>query len=171
MDIVDAGGSFGKDYGEGKGVDNFTFGTTSPVYDMLARMKCEMPHTIRVPFQKDSLRMTDTDREVIARLCVREPSMSDRVVIIHGTDTMLETAKAISGMWLAHGLTITRTIVLTGAGRPASMRITDADLQFGYAFGVAKLLPPGIYIAMNGEHHLWSECQKCDDGVFRKIAA
>ena len=72
---------------------------------------------------------------------------TDRVLVTHGTDTMVETAQVLA--------TITdKTIVLTGALNPAGFRGSDAEFNIGTAVGAVQSLPPGVYIAMNGR--IWN---------------
>ena len=92
--------------------------------------------------RKDSLEMTDEDR-VLVREAVTACG-SKRILITHGTDTMAETAQALSSM-------NDKTIVLTGAMQPARMRRSDSVFNIGFAWAAVQLLPPGVYIAMNGE--------------------
>ncbi len=91
--------------------------------------------------QKDSLDMTDDDREAIRQAVAADPI--DRIVITHGTDTMVDTAKHLIGI-------ADKTIVFTGALEPARSRYTDATFNVGCAIGAVQTLPPGVYIAMNG---------------------
>ena len=64
-------------------------------------------------------------------------------MITHGTDTMVETARAL-------GRPPGKTVVLTGAMQPARFRETDADFNLGFALGAVRTLPPGVYVAMQG---------------------
>lgn len=91
--------------------------------------------------QKDSLDLTDADREKICR-AVAEAEES-RMIITHGTDTMIKTAQLLS--------TIPgKTIVLTGSMYPAQYRDSDAVFNLGCALVAAQVMDPGVYIAMNG---------------------
>lgn len=91
--------------------------------------------------RKDSLELTDADRELIrARV---EACVSDRILITHGTDTMVETARALTGI-------AGKTIVLTGSMQPARFKGSDAVFNIGVAVGAAQVLLPGVYLAMNG---------------------
>jgi L-asparaginase len=90
---------------------------------------------------KDSLEMTETDRQLIRRKIEADPN--SRIVITHGTDTMIQTALALAGI-------AGKTIVLTGSMQPARFRNTDAIFNIGTAIGAVQSLPPGVYIAMNG---------------------
>ena len=92
-------------------------------------------------FGKDSLEITDRDRELIRGKVEDDPC--ERILIIHGTDTMAETGKRLAGVG-------EKTIVLTGAMQPASFKRTDAHFNVGFALAALQLLPPGVYLAMNG---------------------
>ena len=91
--------------------------------------------------RKDSLDMTEEDRHLVRKRI--EGESCPLVVITHGTDTMIETAKALLGI-------PNKTIVLTGSMQPARFRVTDATFNIGSAIGAVQSLPPGVYIAMNG---------------------
>lgn len=92
--------------------------------------------------RKDSLEMTDEDRKLVSDKIAA--SSAERILITHGTDTMVHTAAALQGI---EG----KTIVMTGAMQPARLRSTDAIFNVGYAVAATQILPPGIYIAMNGK--------------------
>ncbi|GAA3560680.1 MULTISPECIES: asparaginase domain-containing protein [Marinobacter] len=92
--------------------------------------------------RKDSLEMDDQDRAIIRDAV--QACKAERVLITHGTDTMPQTADALAGI---DG----KTIVLTGAMQPARMRHSDAVFNLGFAWAALKLLPAGVYLAMNGE--------------------
>jgi L-asparaginase len=92
--------------------------------------------------RKDSLELTDQDREKVRQAV--EASTTTRIVITHGTDTMTDTARALSGI-------AGKTIVLTGAMQPARFRFTDAVFNIASAMMAAQTLAEGVYIAMNGQ--------------------
>jgi len=92
--------------------------------------------------RKDSLDLTDEDRGLIRRKI--EGEACERILVTHGTDTMIQTAKALEGV-------SGKTIVLTGSMQPARFRSTDAAFNVGVAIGAVQVLPPGVYIAMNGQ--------------------
>ena len=91
---------------------------------------------------KDSLEVTDEDRAILRDFIARDDA--ERFVVTHGTDTMPETAEALSGL---EG----KTIVLTGALTPARFKQTDAMFNVGMAVAAAQVAPPGVYIAMSGQ--------------------
>ena len=92
--------------------------------------------------QKDSLDMTEEDRMVIFDAV--SATSEKRIIITHGTDTMVETAKRLSGIE-------NKTIVLTGALEPARFRTSDAMFNIGAAVTAVQILPPGVFVVMNGE--------------------
>ncbi|MEN1941853.1 asparaginase domain-containing protein [Luteimonas sp. MJ246] len=91
--------------------------------------------------RKDSLHIDDADRELLRATIAAQPAR--HVLVTHGTDTMVETAKALAPL-------ADRTIVLTGALNPARFRGSDAEFNIGTAVGAVQSLPAGVYIAMNG---------------------
>ena len=91
--------------------------------------------------RKDSLHIGERDRELLrATIAAQE---ARHVLITHGTDTMVDTARALASI---EG----KTIVLTGALNPARFRGSDAEFNIGTAVGAVQSLPPGVYVAMNG---------------------
>jgi len=90
----------------------------------------------------DSLEMTDADRARVVEAC--RGAAEARLVVTHGTDTMAETARALSAA--ATG----KTVVLTGAMVPYAFGSSDGLFNLGSALALAQVLPPGVYVAMNG---------------------
>jgi L-asparaginase len=91
--------------------------------------------------KKDSLDMDDEDRAMIRQKV--EQDSHDKIIITHGTDTMVKTAMELLGI---EG----KTIVITGAMQPARMRVSDSSYNMGVAATAVQLLPVGVYVAMNG---------------------
>jgi L-asparaginase len=91
--------------------------------------------------RKDSLHITQDDRELIRRTIAAQPHR--HVLVTHGTDTMIDTAKVLAGL-------PDKTIVLTGALNPARFKSSDAVFNIGCAIGAVQSLPSGVYIAMSG---------------------
>jgi L-asparaginase len=91
--------------------------------------------------RKDSIDLTDDDREVIRHAVAEAPET--RIVVTHGTDTMAETGRVLKAV-------PDKTIVLTGAMQPVRFRETDAVFNIATAIAAARLLPPGVTLAMNG---------------------
>jgi L-asparaginase len=92
----------------------------------------------------DSLDMTDEDRDIIIRACKR--CKEDKIVITHGTDTMVKTAKILESQ------KIPKTIVLTGAMIPIKFGSSDGFFNLGSALAFAQSLPNGVYVVMNGKY-------------------
>jgi L-asparaginase len=110
--------------------------------ELLSESNIHEGYRLRELMRKDSLEMTDEDRQLV--LAASRECDCDRIVITHGTDTMADTAAVLASLK-------DKTIVLTGAMQPARMRRTDAVFNVGFAWAAVQLLPPGVYIAMNGE--------------------
>lgn len=110
--------------------------------ELLSESNIHEGYRIRELLRKDSLEMDDADRgQILESVTACD---CERIIITHGTDTMAETAAALAQV-------PDKTIVLTGAMQPARMRRTDAVFNIGFAWAAVQLLPPGVYIAMNGE--------------------
>ena len=139
--IFVTGGTFDKEYNELNGT---LFFKDSHVQEMLRLGRCEADIDIRTLMMIDSLDMTDDDRKIIVESCRK--AQENRIVITHGTDTMAETAKALAAE--AKG----KTIVLTGAMVPYKFGSSDGLFNLGSAIAFAQVLPPGVYIAMNGHY-------------------
>jgi L-asparaginase len=157
--IFVTGGTFDKTYDEIRG--RLSFGDTHlPEMLRLGRSKVEV--SIRTLMMVDSLDMTDADRELIVRHCAS--CDHSRIVVTHGTDTMVETAAALACG--APG----KTIVLTGAMIPYAFGSSDGLFNLGSALSFAQVLPPGVYIAMNGSHFRWDRVRKNrETGTFEPL--
>ena len=157
--IIVTGGTFDKTYDEING--RLSFATTH-LPEMLRLGRSRVETTIETLMMIDSLDMTEADRARIADSCAR--CAETRLVITHGTDTMVETARVV-----AHAVQ-GKTIVLTGAMVPYAFGSSDGLFNLGSALSFAEVLPPGIYIAMNGQHFPWDRVRKNrDTGVFERI--
>ena len=159
--IFITGGTFDKTYDEIHGRLSFG-GTHLPEMLRLGRSRVET--TIETLMMIDSLDMTDHDRARIARSCA--DCSETRIVITHGTDTMVETARAVAQA--VRG----KTVVLTGAMVPYAFGSSDGLFNLGSALSFAEVLPEGVYIAMNGQHFPWNEVRKNrETGVFERIGS
>ena len=136
--ILTTGGIFDKVYFDAR--SEFHFGDPI-VADLLEESNVNFEHEVESLMQKDSLDMTDQDREQIRSHVVA--AAEARILIIHGTDSMVETAQCL-------GEIPDKTIVLFGAMQPARMRHSDALFNLGFASAAVQLLPAGVYLAMNG---------------------
>lgn len=136
--IFTTGGTFDKVYFDA--LSEFRFG--SPIVaDLLTEANVAFDYQIESLMQKDSLELDDADRQSIRAACAGVDT--EMILIIHGTDTMAETAAALDGI-------AGKTIVLFGAMQPARMRVSDAMYNLGVASAAVQLLPHGVYLAMNG---------------------
>jgi L-asparaginase len=91
--------------------------------------------------RKDSLELTDQDRELLRAKVSQEPC--NQIIVTHGTDTIPESAKALSGI-------VGKTIVFTGAMLPGRFVDSDATFNLGGAVIAAQTLSPGLYLVMHG---------------------
>lgn len=139
IQIFTTGGTIDKTYYDAKSV--YEVGEPQ-ITTILREANVTADYAIETLFRKDSLDLTDDDRALIARR-VREAEAA-HVVITHGTDTMVETARALQEE--VEG----KTIVLVGSLSPARFRESDAVFNVGFAMAAVQALPPGAYVAMNG---------------------
>jgi len=138
--IIATGGTFDKEYNELTGELYFT---KTHIKDVLTLGRCKLPVQITPLMLKDSLFMTDEDRENICKTCLKTKEKS--IVITHGTDTMPATAKYLGGRIK------NKTIVLTGAMIPYKFGTSDGIFNLASAMSFAQALPYGVYVAMNGK--------------------
>jgi L-asparaginase len=164
--IFVTGGTFDKEYNELTGSLAFK-DTHLPEMLRLGRSRVEV--SIRTLMMIDSLDMTDTDRSLIVDECRR--TAEARILITHGTDTMVETAAALAAA-LASALPPGggKTIVLTGAMIPYAFGSSDGLFNLGSAISFVQVLAPGVYLAMNGRCFEWDHVRKNKEtGVFESI--
>jgi len=139
LHIITTGGTIDKIYFD----DKSDFQVGDPVIgELLVRMQVGFEFTVESALRKDSLDMTSEDRDLI-RQCV-QACEEECVLITHGTDGMVKTAEALSGI-------ANKCIVLTGALQPAAFHQSDAIFNIGCAIGAVQCKNPGVYIAMNGQ--------------------
>ena len=136
--IIITGGTFDKHYDEIRG--SLTF-KDSHLPEILKFVRCSVPIELELNQLIDSLDMHTSNRLRVLESC--RGAKEERIVITHGTDTMVQTAQYLAR---AHG----KTIVLTGALTPALFKTTDALFNIGCALAAVQTLPTGVYIAMNG---------------------
>jgi L-asparaginase len=139
--IFVTGGTFDKSYNELTG--DLYFKDTH-VLEMLRLGRCKADFQIRTLMMTDSLSMTEDDRKIILHNCKK--ASEERIVITHGTDTMVETATLLARSNLA------KTIILTGAMVPYTFVSSDGLFNLGSAIAFSQSLPHGVYIAMNGKY-------------------
>ncbi|MCH7722286.1 MAG: asparaginase [Bacteroidetes bacterium] len=157
-----------------------TGGTFDKVYDPITEkldfQETHIPEILRIGRNrnnveletlmfKDSLYMTDSDRQYILEKCQSCPEK--KILVSHGTGTMVETARKLgeNDQSLED-----KTVVLFGAMIPYSIKDTDAEFNFGFALGAVSSLPSGVYIAMNGTIFDWYNIEKNTElGHFKTI--
>jgi L-asparaginase len=136
--IFTTGGTIDKVYFDAKG--NYHVGAPM-VRELLVHARLgEIPEITEL-LRKDSLEMTDADRHAIREAVMGCPA--SRILITHGTDTMVATAQALGGI-------ADKTIVLTGALQPGRFADSDAAFNLGLAFGAVQLCSAGVYVVANG---------------------
>jgi L-asparaginase len=155
--IVVTGGTFDKEYDELTGRLYFL---ETHVPEMLRRGRCRLDVVVDTAMMIDSLDLDDRGRAEIVGRCQSSPEGG--IVVTHGTDTMVETARALAAAGLER-----KTIVLTGAMVPYAFGSSDGLFNLGSALSFVQVLAPGVYIAMNGRHFHWDSVRKNrQTGVF-----
>jgi len=138
IQIFTTGGTIDKVYFDAR--SDFEVGEPQ-IIEILKAANVSADYEVATLFRKDSLDLTDADRAVIAERVRATPCR--RVLITHGTDTMVQTARALQGV-------SGKTIVLVGSLAPARFKNTDAEFNIGFALAAVQALPAGVHIAMNG---------------------
>jgi L-asparaginase len=145
--IIVTGGTFDKEYNEIKGE---LFFRDTHINEMLMLGRCRVEYKIKKLMMIDSLFMKKSHRLEILKECMN--SREKNIVITHGTDTMVDTAKVLGENVESIK---NKTVVLTGAMIPYKFGSSDGMFNLGSAISFAQVLPPGIYIAMNGRYFNW----------------
>ena len=146
--IFSVGGTIDKIYFDS--LSEYQVGSPS-VRDILDGLPIAFEYEIESLLRKDSLDMTDSDRQLVRQAVEKDPS--HYILITHGTDTMIETGKALIGI-------PGKCIILTGAMEPAHFKSSDAVFNVGVAVGAVFSLADGVYIAMNGRIFNPLKCRK-----------
>jgi len=142
LTIVTTGGTIDKIYFD----DKSTFQIGDPqIGEILEALGVAFTFDVIPVLRKDSLHMDEADRAAIRAAIESTPHR--HVLVTHGTDTMVETARALEGLG-------GKVIVLTGALNPALFKGSDAVFNIGCAVGAVQSLPDGVYLAMNGR--IWN---------------
>ncbi|MCH8177688.1 MAG: asparaginase [Proteobacteria bacterium] len=137
--ILSTGGTFDKIYYDAKSDFHIGDPMATPI---LEEANVTFDYAVDSILQKDSLDINDEDRDLIRQKV--QGDGCDKIVVIHGTDTLLNTAMCLLDI---QG----KTIVITGAMQPARMRYSDAAYNLGVATSAVQVLKPGVYVAMNGQ--------------------
>ncbi len=138
--FIQTGGTIDKDYP--KTQKGWAFEIAEPaVKRVLEQIQPSFEYEIITAFRKDSLAITDEDRKFLQEIC--QKTKNDKIIITHGTDTLLETAQFLAK-------NNTKTIVLTGAMRPERFSNSDAAFNLGMAIAGVQTLPAGVCVCMYG---------------------
>jgi L-asparaginase len=159
--ILVTGGTFDKEYDELTGA---LFFRNTHLPEMLRLGRSKLDVAVQTVCMMDSLEMGAEQRARILAACLASPE--SRILVTHGTDTMVETAAV-----LAQGLAgSARTVVLTGAMVPFAFGSSDGLFNLGSALSFVQLLPAGVFVAMNGRCFAWDNVRKNKaEGVFEEI--
>lgn len=151
------GGTFDKEYDE---INGKLFFKDTHILEMLKLGRCSLKVDVRTLMMIDSLEMTAQDRALILENC--QKSGEKRIVVTHGTDTMAQTAEVLGNSLKD------KTVVLTGALIPYKFGSSDGLFNLGSALAFAQTLPPGVYVAMNGQCFHWENVTKDrETGLFK----
>lgn len=143
------GGTFDKEYNE---INGELFFKDTHLNEMLRLGRSQATVEVRTIMMVDSLSIIDHDRQIILQNCLK--TKENKILITHGTDTMVETASLLA-KHITH-----KTIVLTGAMIPYTFGSSDGLFNLGSALAYVQVLPDGIYIAMNGRYFKWNNVIK-----------
>ena len=147
--IIVTGGTFDKEYNE---INGELYFKNTHVQNMLELGRSRLDLNIRTLMMIDSCDMDEEDRNIIVKNC--EKASEEKIIITHGTDKMVETAKLLAK-------TIKdKTIILTGAMVPYTFGSSDGLFNMGSAIAFVQTLPAGVYIVMNGQFFNWDNVRK-----------
>ena len=153
------GGTFDKEFNE---INGELFFKKTNLYELLDLGRCKLDIKIETLMMIDSLKMSETERNYIVSKCKKEDT--HKIIITHGTDTIVETAKI-----LAESIN-DKTIILTGAMIPIKFGSSDGLFNLGSALSFVQTLEPGVYITMNGRYFHWDNVKKNKKiGAFEKV--
>jgi L-asparaginase len=147
--ILITGGTIDKEYDPLTGELTFS---KSHLSNMLNQVRCKISAVLEEIMLKDSLQMMTEDREEILKKCIG--CQENRIIVTHGTDTMVETARFLGNNVKG------KTVVLVGAMIPYAFGASDALFNLGCAFSAVQALQPGVYITMNGKIFHWDNVRK-----------
>ena len=158
--IFATGGTFDKEFNE---IDGELYFKETNLFELLQLGRSKVDVKIETLMMIDSLQMTDTERQYILEKCKKEKT--NKIIITHGTDTMVKTAEFIAQEIKD------KIIIFTGAMIPIKFGSSDGLFNLGSALSFAQVLEPGIYITMNGQYFHWDNVRKNKAlGIFERIA-
>ena len=156
--IFATGGTFDKEYNE---INGELYFKDTQIFELLKLGRSQLDVKIETLMMIDSLLMTNDDRNYIASKCKQEKT--DQIIITHGTDTIVETAKLLAAK------VKDKTIILTGAMIPIKFGSSDGLFNLGSALSFVQVISPGIYITMNGKYFKYNNVFKNKKlGIFEK---
>lgn len=147
--IIVTGGTFDKEYNELNGELYFK---ETHIYEILELGRARLNLDIMELMLMDSLQMEEIHRKEILENCLK--TTSNKIIITHGTDTMVETATYLANQ------NINKTIVLTGAMIPYRFGSSDGIFNLGSSLAFVQTLNPGVYVSMNGKIFNWDNVRK-----------
>ena len=157
--IFATGGTFDKEYNE---INGELYFKETNLFKLLHLGRSRVEIKIETLMMVDSLKMTDLERKYILDKCKNE--QASKIIITHGTDTMVDTAKLIASHIK------NKVIILTGAMIPIKFGSSDGLFNLGSALSFVQVLKPGVYITMNGQYFYWDDVRKNKKlGIFERI--
>lgn len=142
IQIFITGGTFDKEYNY---ITGELFFKDTHLPSMLERGRCTIDTNVKTIMMIDSLKMANEDRLLILNQC--KESETDKIIITHGTDTIVETAHFLAKENLE------KTIILTGAMVPYAFgNSSDGFFNLGSALAFVQILPQGVFVVMNGRY-------------------
>ena len=159
IQIFITGGTFDKEYNEITGKLYFK---DTHLKEMLSMGRSKLDVKIDQLMLMDSLDMTENERDIIVDSC--KTCNLDQIIITHGTDTMVDSARNVAKE------NIDKTIVFTGAMIPIDFGSSDGLFNLGSAMGFVQSLSKGVYIAMNGRYFDFDKVKKnVKTGIFESM--
>ena len=138
--FIQTGGTIDKDYP--RSTKGYAFEITEPaVRQILEKANPSFEYEIISLIRKDSMDLTVKDKKKIFETC--ESADTDKIIITHGTDTIIDTAQFLSEIK-------NKSIILTGSFKPEKFTNTDADFNVGTAIGALSIIGKGVFVALNG---------------------
>ena len=157
--IFATGGTFDKEFNE---INGELYFKKTNLFELLELGRSQVDLKIETLMMVDSLQMTNTERQYILEKCKKEKT--DKIIITHGTDTMVKTAEFVAKHIKD------KIIILTGAMIPIKFGSSDGLFNLGSALSFAQVLDPGVYITMNGQYFYWNNVKKNKKlGIFERI--
>lgn len=157
--IFSTGGTFDKEFNE---ITGELFFKKTQLYELLEMGRSKLDVKIETLMMVDSLKMSTSERQYIVDKCIDEKT--NHIIITHGTDTIVQTAKLLANY------VSDKTIILTGAMIPIKFGSSDGLFNLGSAMSFVQVLSPGVYITMNGRYFYYNNVRKNKKlGIFEKI--